>query len=58
MTKYECQVCEEYIYDPGKGDPNAEGGVAVAPGTPFDDVPDTWVCPVCGASKDDFEALE
>lgn len=58
MTRYECKVCEQYTYDPGKGDPDAEGGVTVAPGTPFDDVSGDWVCPVCGASKDNFEALE
>jgi rubredoxin len=38
------------VYDPKRGDP--DGGIA--PGTPFEDIPDTWFCPVCGASKRDF----
>ncbi|HUI73233.1 MAG TPA: rubredoxin [Spirochaetia bacterium] len=50
MQKWICTVCG-YIYDPVKGDP--ENGVAA--GTAFEDVPSDWVCPVCGASKDDFE---
>lgn len=49
MTKYICGDCD-YIYDPAVGDP-ANG---VAPGTPFDQVPDTWSCPECGAPKSDF----
>jgi len=53
MAKYECTVCG-YIYDPEQGDP--DGGIA--PGTPFEQIPDDWVCPVCGASKDQFEKLE
>lgn len=48
-TKYECVVCK-YIYDPKTG--NEKEGVA--PGTEFDDLPETWVCPVCGESKDVF----
>jgi rubredoxin len=50
MQKWICTVCG-YIYDPGKGDP--ENGVAA--GTAFEDLPADWVCPVCGASKEDFE---
>ena len=50
--KYECIVCS-HIYDPEMGDP--DGGIA--PGTAFEDIPDDWVCPVCGASKEDFEAI-
>jgi flavin reductase (DIM6/NTAB) family NADH-FMN oxidoreductase RutF/rubredoxin len=53
MKKYKCTVCG-YIYDPAKGDP--DGGIA--PGTAFEDIPDDWVCPVCGASKDQFEPEE
>lgn len=49
---YECQVCG-YIYDPAKGDPDS----GIAPGTAFEDLPDTWVCPVCGATKDQFKKL-
>lgn len=52
MDKYRCTVCG-YIYDPEAGDP--DGGIA--PNTPFDQLPDAWVCPVCGAPKDDFEKL-
>ena len=53
MEKYECTVCG-YIYDPELGDP--DGGIA--PGTLFEQIPDDWVCPVCGASKDQFEKKE
>lgn len=53
MKKYKCTVCG-YIYDPDEGDP--DGGIA--PGTAFEDIPDDWVCPVCGASKDQFEPEE
>ena len=48
--KYICSACE-WIYDPAVGDP--DGGIA--PGTAFEDIPDDWVCPDCGASKEDFE---
>jgi len=53
MAKYRCTVCG-YIYDPELGDPDGD----IKPGTPFEDIPDTWVCPVCGASKDQFEKEE
>ncbi len=53
MAKYECTVCG-YIYDPELGDP----GGGIAPGTPFEEIPDDWVCPVCGAAKSDFERIE
>ena len=53
MAKYECTVCG-YIYDPAQGD--AVGGIK--PGTPFEDIPDDWVCPICGASKSDFKKIE
>jgi rubredoxin len=53
MTKYECTICG-YIYDPAKGDP--DGGVD--PGTAFKDIPEDWVCPECGATKDAFEPLD
>ncbi len=53
MQKYECQVCG-YVYDPAKGDPDND----VEPGTAFEDLPDDWVCPVCGAAKDQFEPQE
>ena len=51
--KYKCNVCG-YIYDPEKGDP--DGGIK--PATPFDEIPDGWACPVCGATKDMFGKIE
>lgn len=53
MQQYVCSVCG-YVYDPEQGDP--DGGIE--PGTPFEDIPDDWVCPVCGAAKSDFEPLD
>ena len=53
MDKYVCTLCG-YVYDPAQGDPDS----GVNPGTSFDDLPDDWECPVCGASKDDFEKEE
>lgn len=53
MTKYVCIVCG-WVYDPQKGDPDN----GVAPGTAFADIPDDWVCPECGAEKDQFEPQE
>jgi rubredoxin len=53
MAKWECTVCG-YIYDSAIGDP--EHGVK--PGTAFEDLPDDWVCPVCGAAKDQFVKRE
>ena len=52
MDKYSCKVCG-YIYDPSLGD--ADGGIK--PGTSFAEVPETWVCPVCGAPKTEFEKV-
>jgi len=49
MQKYRCEVCN-YIYDPATGDPDN----GVQPGTPFEKLPDAWVCPICGAGKDQF----
>lgn len=48
--KYKCTVCG-YVYDPENGDPDS----GIAAGTKFEDLPDSWVCPVCGASKSEFE---
>jgi len=53
MTKYKCLLCG-YIYDPEAGDPDN----GIDPGTSFDDLPDDWVCPECGAGKDDFEPVD
>jgi len=50
MDKYICTVCG-YVFDPEKGDP--DGGVKA--GTSFENLPEDWVCPICGASKDLFE---
>jgi flavin reductase (DIM6/NTAB) family NADH-FMN oxidoreductase RutF/rubredoxin len=50
MNRYVCKVCG-YVYDPEKGDPDN----GVEPGTKFEDLPDDWVCPVCGAGKEEFE---
>ncbi len=49
MDKYVCPC--GYEYDPEKGDPDS----GIAPGTPWEEVPEDWVCPVCGLSKDAFE---
>jgi flavin reductase (DIM6/NTAB) family NADH-FMN oxidoreductase RutF/rubredoxin len=53
LAKYKCQVCG-WIYNPATGDP--DGGVK--PGTPFEQIPDTWVCPICGASKSQFDKID
>ncbi|HEY3297764.1 MAG TPA: rubredoxin [Armatimonadota bacterium] len=53
MKRYICDVCG-WIYDPQVGDPDH----GVAAGTPFEEVPDDWVCPECGVSKDMFSPLE
>jgi len=50
MDRYICQVCG-YVYDPAEGDP--DNGIDVE--TPFEDLPDDWTCPVCGADKDQFD---
>ena len=50
MDKYVCTLCG-YVYDPEQGDPDN----GVAPGTKWEDVPEDWECPVCGAAKEDFE---
>ncbi len=53
MKKYECSVCG-YIYDPKNGDPDSD----ILPGTAFEDLPIDWVCPECGAPKEDFNPIE
>jgi rubredoxin len=53
MTIYLCIVCNQ-IYDPAEGDPVS----GIAPGTAFEDIPNDWVCPDCGATRADFEAME
>ena len=53
MKKYVCIACG-WIYDPEVGDP--DGGIV--PGTAFENIPDDWVCPLCGVGKDQFEPVE
>ncbi|MBD5311493.1 MAG: rubredoxin [Muribaculaceae bacterium] len=53
MKKYRCVVCD-WIYDPAVGDPDA----GIGPGVAFEDLPEDWVCPLCGVGKDDFEPVE
>jgi len=50
MEKWVYTVCG-YVYDPAAGDPDN----GIAPGTPFADLPDGWVCPDCGVGKEMFE---
>lgn len=52
MAKWECVICG-YIYDEELGDP--DGGIA--PGTCWEDVPEEWLCPECGVTKEDFRRL-
>jgi len=59
MTKWRCTICG-YVYDPEKGDPKS----GIKPGTPFEKLPDDWICPNCAdfsyypASKDQFETIK
>lgn len=50
MERWICTICQ-YVYDPAVGDPDH----GIAPGTPFESIPDDWACPLCGAGKDAFE---
>jgi flavin reductase (DIM6/NTAB) family NADH-FMN oxidoreductase RutF/rubredoxin len=52
VQKYRCTICN-YIYDPEKGDPDS----GIKPGTPFEEIPDDWSCPICGADKSAFEKI-
>ncbi|QSZ66576.1 rubredoxin [Methanofollis aquaemaris] len=53
MTKYKCSICG-HLYDLAKGEP----GQGVVAGTEFADLPDDWMCPVCGAVKDKFRPVD
>ncbi|MEA3451977.1 MAG: rubredoxin, partial [Bacteroidota bacterium] len=53
MKKYLCVVCG-YVYNPAEGDEDS----GIAPGTAFEDIPDDWMCPVCGVGKEDFVIYE
>lgn len=50
MAKYVCVLCG-YVYDPEVGDPDS----GIPAGTPFEEIPDDWACPICGATKSDFQ---
>ena len=52
MKKWQCKACP-YVYDPAIGDP--DGGIP--PGTPFEDLPDDWLCPDCVLGKEFFEPI-
>lgn len=52
MQKWVCTICQ-YVYDPAQGDPDN----GITPGTAFEDLPDDWVCPVCGVGKEMFESV-
>ncbi|OQX17879.1 MAG: rubredoxin [Desulfobulbaceae bacterium A2] len=52
MQKYECPC--GYVYDPAEGD--VDNGID--PGTPFEQLPDAWVCPKCGAEKEHFYPVD
>ena len=53
MQKYVCGICG-YVYDPAEGDQESN----VPPGVPFEKLPEDWVCPICGAGKDEFSPEE
>lgn len=53
MDKWNCTVCG-YIYDPATGDADGD----IEPGTPFEDIEEDWLCPVCGVDKSEFEKVE
>ena len=53
MKKYICNICG-YIYDPDIGDPENN----IEPGTAFVDLPEDWICPVCGVGKEEFSEAE
>ena len=52
MQSYVCDLCD-YTYEPNQGDPER----GISPGTSFDDLTDSWVCPVCGAEKHEFQPV-
>ena len=53
MDKYICTICD-YVYDPEQGDPDN----GIEPGTPFEDLPEEWICPLCRVGKEEFQKVE
>lgn len=53
LKKYQCLICG-YIYDPAEGDAPKN----IPPGTSFEDIPDDWLCPICGVGKSEFKELD
>jgi rubredoxin len=53
MERFKCDSCG-FIYDPREGDPSS----GIGPGIPFSDLPSDYICPICGAGKDDFYAYD
>ena len=53
MQKYICDICL-WVYNPAEGHPDS----GVAPGTKWEDVPEDFICPVCGVGKDDFSTFQ
>ena len=53
MEEYICTICD-YVYDPKEGDPDND----VEAGIKFEDIPEDWICPICGAGKEEFEVVE
>jgi len=51
--RYRCRYCS-HIYDESLGDPDS----GIAPGTCYEDIPESWICPECGAAKSDYELIE
>lgn len=53
MRRWQCRFCN-HIYDESEGDPDN----SIGPGTPLEDLPDSWCCPDCGASKADYDLID
>jgi rubredoxin len=53
MKKYKCIICG-HVYDPREGDPDS----GIKPGTPFENIPDGWVCPVCKVGKEYYVEMD
>ncbi|MDI6644434.1 MAG: rubredoxin [Methanobacteriaceae archaeon] len=53
MDKYICEMCG-YVYDPEEGDPTS----GIDPGTSFEELPEDWICPICGVGKDQFKKMD